>query len=139
MDYEMALKEAEAQIVVLKAERDALLLHPSDPNSPWQGINKEVKLWELRAITAETANTQQAEEITELRFRINEPYKYFLREARKKDNCLTCTYMRPPTISYNPDRISCEYQEGWPHWSTKCNQWEKKDALKQEEVKDGSQ
>ena len=39
------------RIAALEAERDRLLLSPSDPKSGWQGINKEVKVWQERQNT----------------------------------------------------------------------------------------
>ncbi len=56
----------------------------------------------------------------------------FLSDARKKDNCVNCINMRPCTLLHNDDRISCKYAEGWPHWSTKCNKWEKKEESQEE-------
>ena len=58
-------KQAEADLASTRAElaecktqlaaADKGLLSPSDPKSRWQGISKECKLWEERAIKAETA------------------------------------------------------------------------------------
>jgi hypothetical protein len=65
-------------------------------------------------------------ELAEVKWRLHHPYDAFLRDAAKKDNCRNCIHVRPPTISHNPDRISCQHAEGWPHWSTKCGKWELK-------------
>lgn len=54
------------EIAALTTERDKLLLSPSDPNSGWQGINKEVKLWQERTEKAEATSAKQAEEMTKL-------------------------------------------------------------------------
>lgn len=59
-------------------------------------------------------------------WRLYNPHAAFLSDALRKDNCRNCVNMRPPTISHNEDRISCQYAAGWPHWSTKCEKWEKK-------------
>ena len=91
------------------------------------GIRTLDEMMELRekhidALTAERDRLR--EELNEARWRLHNSYDAFLRDASKKDNCRNCNYMRPPTISHNPDRISCQYAEGWPHWSTKCKYWE---------------
>lgn len=64
--------------------------------------------------------------ILELRFRLNNPYAAFLQDAAKKDNCMTCKNLKSRCSSPNSDRVNCNFVEGWPHWTTKCRNWEKK-------------
>ena len=64
--------------------------------------------------------------ISELRFRLYRPYDAFLRDASKQDNCRNCVNYKGQCCSPNSDRVKCDRAEGWPHWTTKCNHWQKK-------------
>jgi len=66
--------------------------------------------------------------ISEMRFKLNRPYDSFLLEAAKKDNCKNCTNYKGQCSSPNSDRVNCTLAAGWPHWTTKCRHWEKKEA-----------
>lgn len=66
--------------------------------------------------------------IADLRFRLYRPYDAFLRDAEKEDNCKTCTNYKGQCSPPNSDRVNCDLAEGWPHWTTKCRDWKKKEA-----------
>ena len=69
----------------------------------------------------DTLLAEAREALSDTRFRLKNPYEAFLRDSLEKDNCRNCKHSRPPTISHNPDRISCKYADGWPHWTHKCD------------------
>ena len=69
---------------------------------------------------------EKNEIISELRFRLFRPHDAFLRDAEKKDNCKNCTNYKGQCSSPNSDRVNCDFAEGWPHWTTKCKNWQKR-------------
>jgi len=88
---------------------------------------------QIEALTAE--NKRLREGLLDAKWRLHNPYGAFLYDAAKKDNCRNCIHVLPATLPSAIDRISCKYADGWPHWSTKCNKWEKEQALRGGEVK----
>ena len=76
---------------------------------------------------------EKDEIISELRCRLYRPYDAFLRDAEKKDNCRNCTNCKGQRSFPNSDRVNCDFAKGWPHWTTKCKNWQKR-----MEVNDGN-
>ena len=135
-DYEDAsrlLVEAREQIAALTAGNETEQGEPQsyeDDGCPKENV---VLRKEWRKLTAE--NKRLREGLLDVKWRLHNPYGAFLYDAAKKDNCRNCIHMLPATLPSAIDRISCKYADGWPHWSTKCNKWEKEQALRGGEVK----
>ena len=116
------LKKQIAALTEKLLEKERIIIEQAD----W-GKCREEYLGQIAALKAELSDKS---------WRLRDPYGAFLHDAAKKDNCRNCVHMRPATLPSAVDRISCKYAEGWPHWSTRCNKWEKIEALRGEEVKD---
>ena len=102
------IDQLRARVKELEAERDAA-----------QGEVERLKM-ELEATRKELGDKT---------WRLRRPYEAWLSDSLKKDNCRNCKHSRPPTIAHNPDRVSCQYADGWPHWTNKCDRWEAREAL----------
>lgn len=61
--------------------------------------------------------------ISELNWRLRNPYRAFLEDAAKKDNCRNCANNKGACPPPNSDSVYCDYVIGWPDWTTKCRNW----------------
>jgi chromosome segregation ATPase len=83
---EKQLVAVEAQAGRMREERDAALLHPSDPKSCWKGINAELRGWQIRAEKAEKERDEARAKLVEANNQIMEAEARFGVEAAQGMN-----------------------------------------------------